>query len=110
MAGGPGSPWNGLAQALSGDRALDRGGVRGGLRDRAFLLRILGRPQNERPYVLFPVGYPAPDAQVPDLRRKSLDEVAIWNPRPPVRLSDSAAEAEREGAEHVGSEPAIADA
>ncbi len=75
-----------------------------------FLLQILGRPQNERPYVLFPVGHPAPDAQVPEVRRKSLDEVAIWNPRLPVRPSDSAAEAEREGAEHVGSEPAIADA
>lgn len=47
-----------------------------------FLNRILGRPKNEKPYILFPVGYPADDAQVPDLRRKSLDEVAIWNPKP----------------------------
>jgi len=46
-----------------------------------FLRRILGRPANERPYMLFPVGYPAEDAQVPDLRRKTLDEVALWNPR-----------------------------
>lgn len=45
-----------------------------------FLQEILGRPKNEKPYILFPVGYPAPDAQVPDLRRKSLDEVALWNP------------------------------
>lgn len=47
-----------------------------------FLQRILGRPKNEKPYILFPVGYPDPDATVPDLRRKSLDEVALWNPRP----------------------------
>jgi nitroreductase len=46
-----------------------------------FLADILGRPVNEKPYILFPVGYPAPEAQVPDLRRKSLEEVALWNPR-----------------------------
>jgi len=47
-----------------------------------FLSRILGRPANERPYILFPIGFPAPAAAVPDLRRKGLDEVAVWNPRP----------------------------
>jgi hypothetical protein len=47
-----------------------------------FLARILGRPDNERPYTLFPVGYPAADAVVPDLRRKPLEEVAVWNPPP----------------------------
>jgi iodotyrosine deiodinase len=40
-----------------------------------FLGRILGRPKNERAYVLLPVGYPAPGAHVPDIRRKSLDEI-----------------------------------
>lgn len=40
-----------------------------------FLGRILGRPRNERAYVLLPVGYPAPGATVPDIRRKSLDEI-----------------------------------
>jgi nitroreductase len=44
----------------------------------AFLNRILGRPDHEKPYILFPVGLPAPDATVPDLERKRLDEVAIW--------------------------------
>ncbi len=44
----------------------------------AFLSRILDRPSNEKPFILFPVGYPAPDATVPDLRRKDLHEVAIW--------------------------------
>lgn len=48
----------------------------------AFLRDILGRPKNERPYILFPVGYPADDAKVPDFGRKSLDEVAIWDPQP----------------------------
>ncbi len=47
-----------------------------------FLRDILGRPKNEKPYILFPVGYPATDAKVPDLRRKSLEEVAIWDPKP----------------------------
>ncbi len=48
----------------------------------AFLRDILGRPKNEKPYILFPVGYPAADCEVPDLRRKSLEEVAIWDPKP----------------------------
>jgi nitroreductase len=42
-----------------------------------FLRRILGRPPNETPYVLIPVGYPAEGAQVPDLRRKPLEEILI---------------------------------
>jgi nitroreductase len=45
-----------------------------------FLSQILRRPENERPFILFPVGYPAEDAMVPDLRRKSLHEVAVWDP------------------------------
>ncbi len=47
-----------------------------------FLNEILGRPKNEKPLILFPVGHPAPDAQVPDLRRKALAEVSGWNPKP----------------------------
>ncbi len=43
----------------------------------AFLRDLLGRPVNERPFVLFPVGYPAPDCEVHDLRRKTLDEVMV---------------------------------
>lgn len=45
-----------------------------------FLAKILRRPKNERPYILFPIGYPAADCTVPRLRRKSLDEVAVWDP------------------------------
>ena len=41
----------------------------------AFLAQLLGRPANERPFVLIPVGYPAPDAQVPALTRKPLDQI-----------------------------------
>ena len=48
----------------------------------SFLSRILGRPKHERPFILFPVGYPAEDATVPDLRRKELDEISVWNPTP----------------------------
>ncbi len=40
-----------------------------------FLSRILGRPRNEKPFLLLPVGYPAEGCMVPDLQRKSLDEV-----------------------------------
>jgi iodotyrosine deiodinase len=39
-----------------------------------FLARILERPENERPFVLIPVGYPAPEAEVPDLEKKGLEE------------------------------------
>lgn len=42
-----------------------------------FLNEICERPAEERPYVVMPVGYPAPDATVPDLVRKPLTEVMI---------------------------------
>ena len=42
-----------------------------------FLRRILKRPDNETASLLIPVGYPAPDATVPDLERKSLDQVLV---------------------------------
>lgn len=43
-----------------------------------FLLKILDRPANERPFLLVPVGYPTDDATVPDITRKPLDEVAVF--------------------------------
>ena len=43
-----------------------------------FLNQILGRPENERAFVLMPVGFPANDAVVPDIARKGLDEIATW--------------------------------
>lgn len=39
-----------------------------------FLSEILGRPDNERPYLLMPVGYPAEGAQVPDISRRDFEE------------------------------------
>ncbi|MBL8956425.1 MAG: nitroreductase family protein [Myxococcaceae bacterium] len=42
-----------------------------------FIRELLGRPTNERPYVVIPVGYPMPDAMVPDITRKPLSEVLL---------------------------------
>ena len=42
-----------------------------------FLTDILGRPENERPFVLIPVGYPADDCRVPDIERKPLEQVMV---------------------------------
>lgn len=42
-----------------------------------FLTKLLERPENERPFCMFPIGYPADDCVVPDLRRKSLEEVSV---------------------------------
>ena len=39
-----------------------------------FLNKILSRPSNERPFLLLVVGYPAEGAEVPDIKRKPLDE------------------------------------
>lgn len=44
-----------------------------------FLRDILGRPENERPYLLIPVGYPAKGCTVPDIPKKPLDEALQWN-------------------------------
>ncbi len=40
-----------------------------------FLEKILERPDNERAFLLLPVGYPAPGVQVPNIRRKKKEEV-----------------------------------
>jgi iodotyrosine deiodinase len=40
-----------------------------------FLQEILGRPKNEVPFVLIPVGLPAENAKVPDIKRKTLAEI-----------------------------------
>lgn len=42
-----------------------------------FLREVLGRPENERAFAVLPVGYPAPDARVPDIRKKPLREVLV---------------------------------
>lgn len=43
-----------------------------------FLSKILNRPENEKPFLLIPVGYPSEETYVPDLKRKSLHEVATF--------------------------------
>lgn len=42
-----------------------------------FLNKICGRPREERPYLVMPVGYPAQDAAVPDITRKPLADVIV---------------------------------
>jgi iodotyrosine deiodinase len=43
-----------------------------------FLNQILNRPENERPYLLLVVGYPADDAVVPDITKKQLNDIATF--------------------------------
>ena len=43
-----------------------------------FLTELLDRPANERPFLLIPIGYPDDEAYVPDLKRKSLKQVAVF--------------------------------
>ena len=43
-----------------------------------FLNEILGRPNNERPFLLLVVGYPAKDAKVPDIQKKKLSEIITF--------------------------------
>ena len=43
-----------------------------------FLQEILGRPKHEEAMLVMPVGYPAEHAQVPDIHRKTLDQVAVF--------------------------------
>lgn len=42
-----------------------------------FLAEALGRPANERAYVVIPVGYPTEDAQVPRITKKPLEEILV---------------------------------
>ena len=43
-----------------------------------FLAKILNRPENEKPFLLIPVGYPATECWVPDLKRKNISDVCVW--------------------------------
>jgi hypothetical protein len=43
-----------------------------------FLTNVLKRPANERAFLLLPVGYPKFPTYVPDLKRKGLDEMAVF--------------------------------
>ena len=43
----------------------------------SFLKKILNRPDNERPFLLIPVGQPADETWIPDIDRKQLDEICV---------------------------------
>jgi iodotyrosine deiodinase len=43
-----------------------------------FLAKLLGRPDNERPFLLIPVGKPVLGVEVPNICRKPIDEVAVY--------------------------------
>ncbi len=43
-----------------------------------FLSQLLKRPENEKPFLLIPVGYPADDCWVPDLQRKQPEQIIAW--------------------------------
>ena len=43
-----------------------------------FLAEILGRPGNERPFLILPVGYPSEEATVPNIDKKPLERVATF--------------------------------
>lgn len=43
-----------------------------------FLTKILNRPDNERPFLLIPVGYPAEPCYVPDIQRKGIQDICVW--------------------------------
>lgn len=43
-----------------------------------FLSKVLKRPENEKPFLLIPIGYPAEECWVPELKRKGLNEISAW--------------------------------
>jgi iodotyrosine deiodinase len=43
-----------------------------------FLSKLLNRPENEKPFLLIPIGYLADECWVPDLKRKQISEIANW--------------------------------
>lgn len=43
-----------------------------------FLSKVLARPDYERPFLVMPVGYPARDASVPDIKRKPLEDIIVF--------------------------------
>jgi len=43
-----------------------------------FLTKALDRPENERAFLLMPIGYPSDNTMVPDLKRKQLAEVVVY--------------------------------
>jgi len=44
----------------------------------SFLIQILNRPANERPFLVLPVGFPKEDAFVPNISKKSLKDISVF--------------------------------
>lgn len=61
----------------------------------AFLRTMLDRPENERPFILFPIGYAAEGCEVPALKRKELDEVMVEATAPDHRSQSTTRGLER---------------
>ena len=43
-----------------------------------FLNDLLGRPENERPFLILVAGYPDEDAMVPDIAKKPIEEISVF--------------------------------
>jgi nitroreductase len=43
-----------------------------------FLQKILNRPDNEKPYLLLPVGYPNENVLVPNISKEKLEDISVW--------------------------------
>jgi iodotyrosine deiodinase len=43
-----------------------------------FLSKVLGRPENEKPFLLVPVGHAAADCYVPQFTRNTLEQISTW--------------------------------
>ncbi len=43
-----------------------------------FLSKLLERPENEKPFLLIPIGYHSDDCEVPDISRKPIDAICQW--------------------------------
>ncbi len=43
-----------------------------------FLAKLLDRPENEKPYLLIPIGYPTDNVMVPDIKRKTKENVIVY--------------------------------
>jgi nitroreductase len=54
-----------------------------------FLNQVLGRPDHERPFLVLVVGHPAPDARVPDIGKKALDEIATFEGASPPTVPEA---------------------
>ncbi len=44
----------------------------------SFLAKVLDRPENEKPYILLPIGYPQKGAKIPNLKKKDVGEIAKY--------------------------------